>query len=364
MRNRRNRLWLLVLVAVVWLAPATLAQTENEEDDWAEQDRRYQERLQRQREAQTPVAPTPAPGAEVDPGERERMIEEFVAMANDLIKDRNYSSRSSDTYLLKTDDPRVDLGAALELLDSFRTWFVSFWDGRAELTPYDGPGRMYLFYSFFKYNQLLTGDARLSDFRPPGHYRGNLDAVVLYTDGAPPGDLQDILVHEAAHQLVENMLFVRDEAQTSPWIEEGLGTYFGHTLRGRDGTFVTGKVGGKGVEIVRGGGTKDGSGKARLKDARKAMSGETSWSAHDVVEIRDPQRFYSEGANARYGIAWVLVHFLFHGDDGAHADAFVRYLGLEANGEGGPERFYETIGMDADTLDARFERYFSKFKSG
>lgn len=353
--------WFAVLM-IVLLAPLALAQTENEEDDWAEQDRRYQQRLQQQREAQ--AAPPPPPGTDIDPEVRQQMIDEFVAMANDLIKDRNYSSRSSDAYLLKTDDPRVDLGATLELLDSFRAWFVSFWDGRTELLPYEGPGRMYLFYSFFKYNKLLTGDARLSDFRPPGHYRGNLDAVVLYTDGAPAGDLPDILVHEAAHQLVENMVFGPDGAQPSPWIAEGLGTYFGHTLRDKRGAFVTGKVGGKGVEIVRGGGTKDGSAKARLKEAKKAMSGDTSWTAHDVIEIRDPQSFYSEGANARYGISWVLVHYLFHGNGGAYADPFVRYLAIEAKGEGGPERFYETLGVDAATLDEEFERYFGKFKTG
>ena len=97
-------------------------------------------------------------------------------------------------------------------------------------------------------NMALTGrvDRELSrvlegmaweEFRTAGHYRPFFDVVVVHTDSVP-GGLADVLVHEAAHQLVAQQLLSAAKAPVSNWLNEGLASYFGFTFQGPDGRFV------------------------------------------------------------------------------------------------------------------------------
>ena len=53
----------------------------------------------------------------------------------------------------------------------------------------------------------------------------------------------------------------------------------------------------------------------------------------------------------------LLGSFLFHGDEGRHAEAFTRYLEAEMHGEGGPDRLLSEIGMTPDGLDRAVAAY-------
>ena len=104
---------------------------------------------------------------------------EFFERAERLVRDKNYRSDSSSAYRVQSDDPRVDAKAAVALLDSFRAYFDSYWDGRIELDDYDELSRVFLFYSFHKFNQLLAVDFRFNELRPKGHYGWLFDAITL-----------------------------------------------------------------------------------------------------------------------------------------------------------------------------------------
>ena len=51
------------------------------------------------------------------------------------------------------------------------------------------------------------------------------------------------------------------------------------------------------------------------------------------------------------------------GEDGALANRFIRYLELEARGEGGPDALYRQIGMTADELETATARHVKGLKT-
>src|SRR5882724_9724861 len=104
--------------------------------------------------------PLRAAPAETDPhaklaAEQKQSYESFRARCEALINDRNYASRESAHYIVETDDPRFDPKAAADLLESYRTWFESFWSGRLALRPNGEKSFVFFFYSYYKYKQLL-----------------------------------------------------------------------------------------------------------------------------------------------------------------------------------------------------------------
>src|SRR5262245_13985980 len=100
---------LLLLTAVPAVA---VAQSDNHE----EEDQRYQQRLAK-------PAPTPPPKT-ANPRDA------VIAKADKLIRDsKDYTSRSTPHWQVRTDDAGVDAQASAALLESFRTWFESFWKG-------------------------------------------------------------------------------------------------------------------------------------------------------------------------------------------------------------------------------------------
>jgi hypothetical protein len=316
---------LLALLALVFPAAA---QVDDPTDDHSDQDQRYEERLRRS--AARSEEPDPATQAAA-----------YLAAAEKLIRDRHYRAGESPRYRVETDDPRLDTAAATELLEAFRSHFDRFFEGRLDLAPYEKPSRVFLFYSFHDYNQLLGGDWRFSYQRPKGHYRPDIDLLTLHTD---PDDgahtLADALIHEAAHQLVEQRIFHRG-ARAPVWLAEGLAEYFGHTWRDSAGAFHPAELGGKSAKLFRDA-PPDGKSEARMRlssfrDAVKAIRSERPEARvfTGVIEIDDPAAFYGSNASLHYAASGLLVHWLLVGEDGRHAPAFLRYV--QAVAEAGPD---------------------------
>jgi hypothetical protein len=352
----RKRLCAL-LILLAWPA-AALAQTDEQTQEYEEQDRRYYERhIQQEQEKEED-------DSRAAPRDRESETATFLARADELIRDSNYRSSAGRYYRVQTDDPRVDVRAAVSLLDAFRDFFDAYWSDRLELVPYDEQSRTFLFYSFHKFNKLLVGDFRFNVNRPKGHYRPWFDVITIHTD--PGGQtLAETLVHEAAHQLLEQRLFDGGEP-TSIWLSEGMASYFGYTLLDREMTFQPGVVGAKDIRLVRDGpGESATEARGRLQSFKKklkSMAKEGFSPFDEVLSIRDPAVFYGPEATRYYTASWLLVHFLLHGDDGAHSDAFLRWLSLEARGEGGAEALYREAGLDPPELDAAMAAYVKLFK--
>jgi len=336
-----------VACAVLALVVAATAAAQ-EPDDWEEQDRKYQERLQRR---------TEAPPAPADPEAAARELRKrYIDEADRLIRDRNFAFAQIDGIEVRTDDPRLDVRAAAGLLASFRKYFDATLEGRVRLAPYDGPAKSYLFWSYAKFNELTTGKARFDDSRPTGHYRPALDVCTVHTDGVPPGDLPDVLVHEFAHQLLENR--VLPGAPRPPWLDEGLAEYFGFTARDADGTFRAGKIGGKSAALFREGeATKAAGADRRLKELTRGMRESPSWTVDELLRLDDDAAFYGTGLEMRYGAAFAVVHFLLHGDGGKYAGGFWAWVAELPNAPADVDALYRAVGLSKEDFQERFAKY-------
>jgi hypothetical protein len=283
-----------------------------------------------------------------------------------MIRDRNYRAANSDRFRIQSDDPRLDTKAAAELLESFSSYFERFWGRRIAIVSYERTSHVYLFYSFHKFNELLDGDYRYRSARPKGHYDAFLDTITLHTDSEDgPGGLANALVHEAAHQRIDQQIFSQGHFPPG-WVSEGLASYFGLTYRDRTGSFRTGAIGGKSVQLLRdtrGGGKESTAILQRARQVLKSARGLEEPVTLAVISITDPDRFYGEGALDHYAVSWALVHYLMHGEDGALANSFLRYLELEAGGEGGPEVLYREVGMPPDELESGTAGHLKGLKS-
>lgn len=346
-------IWMILLLAA-WAGWAGAQQSADEQErDHERQDRRYYERyLDRTQQAGD------------DPRDvRDR--EAFVARADELIRDRNHRVAQTEHYRVQTDDPRLDTQAIATLLEAFRRHFDGFWVEDLELRPYSDPSRVFLFYSFSKYNRLLQADFRFSTQRPKGHYTADLDLISAHTDADTPGGLADTLVHEAAHQLIDQRLY-GEGRRPSLWVSEGLASYFGYTRADAEGRFEAGSVGGKGAALFKDG-SRRGSGleaRERLRDLKRELKkSQGDDRVHWLLATDDAGRFYGSEASFHYGASWVLVHYLLHGDEGGHRQAFLRFLEADKLGEGTPERLYRELGLERDGVEAAVRDHARKMKA-
>jgi hypothetical protein len=325
---------------------------DDQHQDYEEQDQRYLERL-KQAEARQ----------ERDP-EAERKA--FVEMADELIRDQNYRSKVGEHFRVQTDDPRLDVKATSALLETFYHFFDDFWTGRVELQDSDDLSRVFLFYSFYRYNKLLDGDWSLSWNRPRGHYTPEFDTITVHTDAATEDSFADTLIHEATHQLVQQRIYGSGDVGPSLWVTEGLADYFGYTYMDRRHEFHAGEIGGKKVALLRDDAGASKESKDILSAFRKALRKlEKQEPVHltSVVYLDDPRDFYGEGANLNYFSSWLLVHFMLHADEGRHAPAFQRYLALEESGAEREGALFRELGLEREQLDAALLAYLKGLKA-
>jgi len=353
-----TRSWLgtAAVVAAALLAPAGAGaqDPDDQTEDHEEQDRRYHEQRMKQQERQEEE-----PAADAT---QEQRAAQFLARAEELVKDKNYWGRDSDLYRVETDDPEIDTQAVLELLDSFRGFFDAFWQPRLKLSPYDAQSRVFLYDSFYKYNQLLPFDARRMPVRPEGHYVSAYNVLAVHTRAGPPAGLADALIHEAAHQLIEQRIY-GGSGRASVWVGEGLASYFGYTLRTKDGKFQAGRTGGKSSALWKGAPPgADNEAALRLRSLRSALKTAQAGWLEDVLEA-DPGLFYGTDIELNYAASWLVVHYLLEAEDGRHAGAFATYIEGEAAGRAGPAALYESLGVGAADLESAIVAYAGKVKT-
>src|SRR5260221_5940675 len=130
--------------------------------------------------SEAPGPPEPDPETELKAREK-KGVEAFRTRCETLINDKDYDVKETPHYIVETDDPRLEVKEAAALLESFRTWFDAFWSGRTEIRAHEGKSFVFLFYSYYKYRQLLEGAETAGEIRPIGHYMGQYDVVALHT---------------------------------------------------------------------------------------------------------------------------------------------------------------------------------------
>ena len=158
-----------------------------------------------------------------------------------------------------------------------------------------------------------------------GFYR--LPVCHAYYDASASNPLH-WLVHEATHQLdTELARFPR-----TPWVEEGLASYYG-TSRLEDGRLLPGDTD-PGAYPVRWLGAIGLSGDLARDIGRRRLV-----PLRELIESDGPVA--PSEVNAFYIGYWSLAHYLLHGDNGRHADAF---RAMVAEG-GSLEQFEQRVGQ-------------------
>lgn len=308
------------------------------------------------------AAALPAAGEESPLAAAERKRQEALARlverATELIQDRNYDSKTTPHYKVRTDDPRLDVAGAAELLEAFRAAFEETWAGKVGLKPHAETTQVFLFYSYYKYKQLLGTTGRESDDRPIGHYASESNVIALHSDSGEPGDLAGVIVHEAAHQLIQMRIYGPDTIPAT-WVTEGLAAYYGYTARDAGGRFRPGRIGGTGARLL-----KEGGASAKRPAAEHAAL-ESALRKGAIPPLRAfvleaGSEFYGADARLRYAAAWMLVHYLLHGEEGARAAGFARFLVAEAEGKGSVEILLKEIGLDEPQLEAAFRKHVAR----
>ncbi len=333
-----------IMAISLGLLPSVQAQSDPQTDDWSRQDRQYMERMKREDEPEKQKNKSP-----------EEIREALLEKAKELIRDKNYASKKTAHYMIRTDDPRLDLAAAGDLLERFRVFFVQFWEDEFDLEPFEDQSQVFLFYSFYKYNKIWTGKERFGEFRPAGHYRPDTDLITLHSDSSVLDALPGSLVHEAAHQLAEKMLFGGGPPRAG-WLEEGLASYFGFTglkAMGEGSRSVAKDRKSSSPKLARG----------RLAELKRTLGDKKSWfSVIDLMDIQESQEFYGADIRINYAASWVLVHYLLHGEEGAYREPFVRMMKEDQAMAGGSEKVLAALGVDEATFKAGYEHHAKKMK--
>lgn len=315
----------------------------------------------------TPGDAPQTPKAAPDPEEQERLakIAEFQKKALDLIADRNYESKSSAHYVVRTDDPRVDVVAVSAFLERFRSFFESVASKLGPLHDQGPPVEVLLFYSRYKYDRLYTEVFGFDNpVGPVGHYRAGQDILAVHTDSVAPADLPGTLTHEAAHQLVQEGLYGTKAKGWTSWVAEGLDYYFQLTRMDRHGTFHDGEIGGQEVNILRDVPVRRArEPRTRLDMFRKFLKETEPGFIDDLFVEQVQSAFYATDASKHQNMAWLMIHFLLHGEDGALVGPLREYISRDARREGGSEVFYKLIGMSPEKLETEFTAYVKKLKS-
>ena len=336
----------ILTISLGLLSPAP-AQSDPQTEDWSRQDQKYMEKMKprNEEEKQEPKSP-------------EAIREEFVQEAKELIRDKNYAAKKTAHYMVRTDDPRVDPAAAGLQLEQFRSFFIRYWADEVELRPYESISPVFIFYSYYKFNKMVTGKARFDEFQPAGHYRGGLDLITLHSDGSALDELPVALVHEAAHQLMEMMHY----GNRSGWVSEGMADYFSLTETDSEGNYKEGKIGTLRNSVAKDGGkSRSNAARNHLEALKKALrKKDDGLRILDIVDIGTDREFYGPEIRVHYAVSWALVHYLLHGEEERYRAGFIRFMEQNGPTKTGSQVLLESIGTDAESFQSGFTRYVGK----
>lgn len=171
----------------------------------------------------------------------------------------------------------------------------------------------------------------------------NADRSVYTYDG---DGLETILKHECLHQFVDHAI----GGPLPTWTNEGLAEYFQEgTIDEGSGQLRLGHVPAWRLKILR---AAIGRGEWIPVGRLLTLTGQ-EWS--DTLR--------RDSGSVQYSEAWLLCHFLIHGDGGAYTKLFDRYLGLVDEAVGGEAAFKRVFGSDFAPLDNNLRTYLDGLKA-
>lgn len=190
-----------------------------------------------------------------------------------------------------------------------------------------------------------------------GHYEGGLIAVQPGIRGTNPNST---IVHEAVHHY-DNILLGIGGNENLTWLDEGLATYFGLSRIDSDGTLHPGE------HDLRNTGRVD-----PFDRSRQVLN--TSSSLARIILLQQELRrgyririaellnrhgdaFYKGKVIVNYSAAWLLVHYLLHGKDGAYRETFFQYIDAARRGPVSVAEFANILGVSITRLEDELRAY-------
>lgn len=141
--------------------------------------------------------------------------------------------------------------------------------------------------------------------------------------------------HEGFHQFVHAVI----KGDIPIWANEGLAEYFGESVWTGDG-FVSGVVPPE-----------------RLAQLRRRIR-EGSLKSIEEMMLLSHAMWNAEGAVANYDLAWSMVHFLAHAEDGKYQKPFAGFLRGVSGGDKWPEAWKRNFGSDVKSFQQRWLQYW------
>lgn len=181
--------------------------------------------------------------------------------------------------------------------------------------------------------------------------------VALHTEFSSVDELLSLLIHESTHAWYER--FVQRPGTVAPeWLSEGFAEYLGNSDI-RKGQLVPGRTQKRRYEIANGVPWRVETGQALTLEAlRKAHRKGEGLSFSDLLRA-DRALFYGERAAQFYPSAWVMVHFLRHGEKGWESKFSELLLAIAEGWD--PSAAVESIyGAPPAELEGRYRQYLLK----
>jgi TonB family protein len=295
-------------------------------------------------------------------GQRVRLLEEHVGQGVALLASDSRSRTDSPRFVVHTDAGEATGKALSQNLEATFTVLDDMF--ARQIPPRHEPLKVQVF-GFSQPAPLSRLAAGLfpSDTLLPGFY-SSIGLIAITLQLPTPGDVLELLLHEGTHAYVDRHL-VRPGVRLPYWLAEGLAEYIGNS-EVHDGRLVPGRARRARYHLVRmvQGGVAvtvaEPQARLSLEEVRTAVR---RGKALTLTQMLDADRtdFYGDRLQLYYGMSWLLVHYLRHGEAGWSDGAFPRFLLYAAEGFPIAVALEATYGRRPDELQQPFEAYVDAF---
>ena len=175
-----------------------------------------------------------------------------------------------------------------------------------------------------------------------------------------PEDLLGTMMHEATHAFIDRHM-MEPGTHLPRWLGEGFAEYVGNS-EFKKGKLIPGKTPKEKFVLVPGFGAVRAKPQPRmsLQEVKRAIRQGEGLSIEQLTGA-DGNVFYGEKRALYYPSAWLLVHYLRHGEPRWADQRFPAFMLYTAEGYPAIEALKTVYGFSPEELDERFKRYVKEF---
>ena len=178
-------------------------------------------------------------------------------------------------------------------------------------------------------------------------------------DAAAVEPLVATMIHEATHAYLAE-LCRPGRIQLPLWLEEGFATYVGNSELRRDELILGSRTGSATYHANGWSYGVRSNAKIGGKLVRSAQKKKSAIAIGALMRA-DPDAFYGERASLYYSQAWILVHFLIHGQPGWDTQRFPALIQRVIEGQPAADAVRIVYGLQGKELSDAYFDYVSSF---